>query len=398
MKILKQYRVFMIILCAHSMLFAQSEWTQLNTGSNHGLLDLCFPTNQVGYASGRNGTIIKTTDAGASWTSLNSGTSLDIKSIDFINENIGFADIQFEGLLRTTDGGVTWNQVQIPGLSSTNSVQVHDQIVFVSGWGKLLKSIDGGVTWTQSTVINPTSSSSIENMSFPSTNVGYATRRGYSWSYLKTIDGGDTWTETEINSPINNWTAFLGIHFTSETTGFLCGEYIADFVQTTDGGITWEKVNDLDSGVAVNFFDVNYGYSSSFGDIFETTDGGVHWNIIDGISGTDITFDDQGTAYIVSGFSIFKLKTTLSTSDFDTVDKTSVYPNPSPGNFTINMQDTEAKTLIVLDMQGRIVYKSHIEPTPQTNIDLTHMSNGIYQLMLVSDKEVETIKLIKSSQ
>jgi len=84
---------------------AGSNWTsQLFTSA---LNSLDFPTGNIGYAVGYSGSILKTTDRGASWVSQTSGISDILRSIDFVDSLTGYATGDNGRILKTTNGGVT---------------------------------------------------------------------------------------------------------------------------------------------------------------------------------------------------------------------------------------------------------------------------------------------------
>ena len=68
-----------------------------------------FTDTNTGYAVGRSGKILKTTNAGVNWTFLNSGTSINLKSVYFTDMNNGYAVGESGIILKTTDAGITLN-------------------------------------------------------------------------------------------------------------------------------------------------------------------------------------------------------------------------------------------------------------------------------------------------
>lgn len=89
-----------------------------------------------------------------------------------------------------------------------------------------------------------------------------------------------------------------------------------------------------------------------------------------------------------------------STSIFDLklASKVSVYPNPSNGQFEINIdQQVSGKlSLEILDLTGRLVYQKDLsnQSSPiRENIDLTHEAKGIYTLIIKNGSAVYQTKL-----
>lgn len=88
-----------------------------------------FPTNDVGYAVGYSGTILKTTNAGEDWQILRNGDKLNIsnepfRSVFFVDENEGYIVGDFGLFWKTSDGGNHWDVVDFP-----NDVDLHDVFV-----------------------------------------------------------------------------------------------------------------------------------------------------------------------------------------------------------------------------------------------------------------------------
>jgi photosystem II stability/assembly factor-like uncharacterized protein len=67
-----------------------------------------FPTSLVGTAAGGDGVICRTTDGGISWNAQSSGTSSTLRGVWFNDVNNGYATGHSGTMLRTTNGGVTW--------------------------------------------------------------------------------------------------------------------------------------------------------------------------------------------------------------------------------------------------------------------------------------------------
>src|SRR5512140_877139 len=85
---------------------AQRGWfrqSPIPTGND--LLAVCFTDANTGTIVGDRGTILRTTDGGASWVSKSNGTSWDdFSGVSFIDANIGTAVSISGTILRTTDG------------------------------------------------------------------------------------------------------------------------------------------------------------------------------------------------------------------------------------------------------------------------------------------------------
>ncbi|MEO8168733.1 MAG: YCF48-related protein, partial [bacterium] len=101
----------MLILAATIVTAQQADnWVWMNPkpqGNTIRALD--FVDNNIGYAAGAYGTILKTVDKGVSWHKLNSGTTDQFLSLCFPDVNTGYVGGPNQLLKKTTNGGESWS-------------------------------------------------------------------------------------------------------------------------------------------------------------------------------------------------------------------------------------------------------------------------------------------------
>ncbi len=113
------------------------------TWENKGIIgdffkDIHFPNSQVGYAVGFSGSIIKTTDAGASWNFLRNGDNLSssnkpFQSVFFIDKNNGFI-VGDQGIFwRTKNGGEDWEVIEDFPNVDLNDIFIINNIGYIVG-------------------------------------------------------------------------------------------------------------------------------------------------------------------------------------------------------------------------------------------------------------------------
>ena len=78
-------------------------------------------------------------------------------------------------------------------------------------------------------------------------------------------------------------------------------------------------------------------------------------------------------------------------------DAVSIFPNPSNGSFTIQMDKGQLSInhyeLSIYDLLGECIYQ-HIGTSSNLQIDLSEVKNGIYFLQLKTEQGVATKKLV----
>ena len=86
----------------------------------------------------------------ARWDVQPTGVPDDLTAVYFVNDNLGFAAGKNNTIIRTTDGGKTWKRL----LERREGGPEYDQLIFINekeGWlrerNALLHTTDGGDTW-----------------------------------------------------------------------------------------------------------------------------------------------------------------------------------------------------------------------------------------------------------
>jgi hypothetical protein len=142
------------------------------------------------------------------------------------------------------------------------------------------------------------------------------------------------------------------------------------------GNIEWEKNF---GGSAVDF-----GYA-----INQTNDNGF---IISGLaSSTDIDITNNIGA---GDFWLVKLDAITGIEKQKANKRVSIFPNPTKGKFTIELENTSKNSLIVIsDLVGKVIFsKTIIDNTLQ--IDISNQPKGIYLVKIINGNNVTTQKIV----
>jgi len=182
---------------------------------------------------------------------------------------------------------IIFAQKNIHNIHSLN----HEFMKFVSdkdGWlvnkDYIKKTYDGGRTWEVKLTLDTETyyTEYIKNcgISFLDANTGFFvlfTRTGNNYFLFKTTDGGDSWQQRSIsgenitNNDVSHLT-FLNINI-----GWARNNW-DNIIRTTDGGITWELMNeDLGNIYKIKFVNESLGYYYTTSGLFKTVDGGYNW-------------------------------------------------------------------------------------------------------------------------
>jgi len=75
----------------------------------------------------------------------------------------------------------------------------------------------------------------------------------------------------------------------------------------------------------------------------------------------------------------------------------SVYPNPTSGNITINLQTPQKGNIRVLNLAGQVVYTENLSKTdyPKKTVDIDHLPAGMYIMTLQTKTTINSVRIIK---
>ncbi len=421
---------FIFFLFINVSTIAQQGWIEQTSGTSSSLYSVNFINENIGWISGEDGVIKKTTDGGQSWnnTSFHGSQTARWYCIRFVNNDEGYAagsvyivDRWMSNWALTTNGGNSWEWQTSWGsiASSTRDVYFLDENIgwevgpsggfgkidktttgvtgfsnltslsetiysvwFVDasdGWcvgsnGSIYITFNGGNSWYSQ---NSGTTKSLKSVCFINSSVGWAVGYGGGQAViLKTTDAGQSW---EGNLPTSIMT-LNSIYFTDEDTGWACGKMDstpnkkAVILYTNDGGINWEVQHANDNHAeyyAIYFINDAVGWAvGTGGSIVKTTTGGV----------TAIENDNKS---IPTDFSISQN-----------------YPNPFNPNTKIKYQIPELSfvTLKVYDVLGNeimtLVNGEESAGKYKVEFDATGLPSGVYFYSLQTGDFINTRKMI----
>ena len=259
--------------------------------SGTGLNGVAFVNASDGWAVGFGGTILHTTNGGATWTVQNSGTTSDLYGVAFVNASDGWAvggypvygDGEGDNILATTNGGATWT-------AQSSGAYLFKAVAFANasdGWAVsgavTFATTNGGATWTAE---SPGPNGRIvTGCSVACANASDAWVAGEAGIFA-TTDGGATWSLLPNTGQ--------GVACANASDVWVVGNSLWDYaavLHSTNGGATWTTqwtnpgdalyVNPYLNGVAFANASDGWavGFANSGGFILHTTNGGATWSL-----------------------------------------------------------------------------------------------------------------------
>jgi photosystem II stability/assembly factor-like uncharacterized protein len=245
---------------------AAPTWTAQTSGVTARLRGVSAVTDRVVWASGANGTVLRTADGGDSWQKLivPDAATLDFRDIDAVSDRVAYVLSIGNGnasrIYKTVDGGATWT------LQFTNPDEkaFFDAMAFwdadrgvafsdsIDGQFVILLTSTGGRTWTRVPQTDlPPALSGEGAYAASGSNVAVQGSQ-YAWigttagRVLRSSDAGRSWSVAETPVVTGPSSGIFSIAFADTTRGIVVGgdyrreaEASNNAAVTVDGGRTW---------------------------------------------------------------------------------------------------------------------------------------------------------------
>jgi photosystem II stability/assembly factor-like uncharacterized protein len=304
-------------------------WTfivqRLSSGSTAGMRGLSVVNEQIVWASGAGGTVLRSTNGGVTWQARNvpGADSLDFRDIEAFDSLTAFVLSAGEDgrVYQTLDGGLTWrlqfrNQVRgaffdcFAFFSRTNAIALSDAVE-----ERFLLVTYRDTTWTQLPLANRPPADSAEAafassgtcVTVAGSRAFFATGGGETARVFWSDDGGNTWQPTPTPVPAGTGSAgIFSLAFRDENNGIAIGgdyqrpEQEARLALTTDGGRTWNVAGKTSytSGAAWSRSGEALLAVGTTGTRL-SRDRGLTWTAIDTLEYNAVQFAGEQTAYAV---------------------------------------------------------------------------------------------------
>lgn len=231
---------------------------------------------------------------GNKWVTQTSGVAQRLHCVDAVSDQIGWAGGDDGTVLRTTNGGSNWEPVG-NGLGTIGIVSIDalsDQIALAAGYSNdassqkstatIFKTTNGGTTWIK---VYELYDAFINNITMRSTSNGMAIGdpRDGKWLMMETKNGGDTWSSWDKAPPASEgeYGGTANVFWYSSNDCWIGSSTQPHAYHSTDGCNTW---NNVTFPVITNVYSLTIN-TSGIGliggepkTLIRTTDGGNNWN------------------------------------------------------------------------------------------------------------------------
>lgn len=197
-------------------------------------------SDTAAIAVGQQGVVLVRRSTDAKWTVTKSGTDNRLFAVALNSRGSALAVGAFGTVIASRDGGETWQSVApIWKNYAADGIDPHvyaacisaDGVMMIAGeFGLILRSATGGATWE----LLHKGDASLFAMQLRDDGVGYAV--GQSGTIVRSKDRGSTWNALPPISSAN----LLGVHSASDGRVVVTG--MRDMLISGDGGETWAHV------------------------------------------------------------------------------------------------------------------------------------------------------------
>jgi photosystem II stability/assembly factor-like uncharacterized protein len=213
-----------------------ASWTRVGAPTSNGVVDVAFPTSDLGYAVDTDGAVFRTDNGGGSWAILGDAGDAP-RAMTASGDGNTVMLVGPRGIRRSANGGANFDPVESPVVEKAELEDVDrtgDGVVYVNGKRTLAYSTNEGKAWK---AMKRPGRSSILEVDFVDRKVGYVLAAdGRVW---RTANRGSSWVEL-----LGVGQSGYEIAFGDTQNGYIAlssfGGVNAGWVlHTSDGGASW---------------------------------------------------------------------------------------------------------------------------------------------------------------
>ncbi|WP_304199446.1 T9SS type A sorting domain-containing protein [Flavobacterium alvei] len=390
-------RIITILLIVFFTTITNAQWTLCNNPSGALPFSLTIQNDTLYLGTLSNG-IYRSTNGGSSWTQINNGiTSMQIWNIAYVNGAL-FASSTNGTVFKSTDGGDNW-VLSNTGISTTTIIRnfaYFNNKIFATSTNKgVYISSDNGSSWTQH------NTGLVGLVAEPLLVVDTDLFVGVNQKVYKYDSTNQNWISKSVGIPNNTVTSLTYTKDNLQNISlFESTVNTNDVTISTNKGDSWSVVkNGLPSVGVYSLLGIGTEvYLGNDYGVYKTTNQGTNWVDISGFTNASpakFLSKSSTDLYVIQEAKLWKMKlSSLNVSGLlNSIDsqKIKIYPNPSNGNFNIEIEENlmGAKGTIY-NLLGQKVKDFSLNSTT-TNQTL---NKGVYLIEIEKDGNKTTKKLI----
>ncbi|MFB3853754.1 MAG: WD40/YVTN/BNR-like repeat-containing protein [Vicinamibacterales bacterium] len=255
-----------------------------------------------------------TEPTGPAWVAQSSGTTVRLRGVSAASRHVVWASGEKGTVLRTSDGGASWAALQVPDAGSLDFRDIDsvtDRTAYVlsigtGGLSRIYKTTDAGRSWALQ-FVNADPEAFFDAMAFSDGETGYAFSDSVDGRFvvLRTTDGGVSWMRLPP-AALPPAVAGEGAYAASGTNIAVGGRNVwigttaSRVLRSNDGGRTWQvSPTPLAHGPSAGIFSVAFKDGSNgvvvggdyrkegeaLDNLAFSTDGGGTWRLAAGLTG-----------------------------------------------------------------------------------------------------------------
>lgn len=409
-------------------LFTIGQWDMVHCGP--GFYNLDFVNDSTGYVLAldtANGDqhILKTINYGIDWdTTYSTGGALLLMDLSFPTEEIGYVSGGGMGyILKTIDGGETWIEQELNEVWEIQTIEFQNELDgyggSTDGYNSFVETHDGGETWEYNLEMGIKDVSIFENCNvrMVSGNGYYTNQDCQPWSVISANFGPGTFSSIEMTSAMTIFIGGLGwegeITFNYGILGRSLdnGESFEFIEYPFVGTIRDIQFVDFNIGYAVTQCPVNNPYVDYQTIFLKTTDGGDSWNyqefVNEGtcqiINANHISCVSDQICYATGSGGIFRtmngggdmqpMPVGIEEIEDDRIVK--VFPNPTSGDIIIDSHNS-IKGVTMFNTLGQKIISIEGGNSKSLQLDISEFIDGMYILSIETFGGSMTKTIIKN--
>ena len=395
-------------------------WTEQTSPITTALQSVSAPNDDVAWACGVSGKVLRTTNKGVNWTDVTGTISTTYSMVNIFAWDANTCLVAgYSGtntiIYRTSNGGSAWTAVYGPVAGFVDDLWMTDANTAyyigdpVGGNWDLKKSTNGGVNWASWSTLATTNTSGTYNNAacFLGTSVwfsgngdnsiNYSSNMGANWTSQPNAQSelGAIWFNSATNGLIGGFTSYLGVKY------------------TTNSGVNWTAVTNpaTIAIIAITGSGAEYRVASQGLNIYYTANSGTNWS-------TDYTVT-AGSFYAMqkarTGNTIWAVRSNGAISRYGSpitgitpiTENTPVdyklsqnYPNPfnPTTKISFSLPKSGFVSLKVYDILGKevanLVNSNMNVGSYSYEFNASNLTSGIYFYKLESNGFMETKKMM----